>query len=80
MIKTLSTNKEKEAAYLLERLKMIDKEKRKNQKEKSQKKRIWKEKWKKGMMRRVQAKWDKEKQINSKRQYAKRNSQSKSDK
>lgn len=51
VVKSLSTKQEKDALYLINRLKEIQKEKKKTQNEKAQEKKRWKEKWEAGMNR-----------------------------
>lgn len=49
LVKTLSTDKEKEARYFIQRLKLIEKERKKADTSKHEEKRRWKEKWEAGM-------------------------------
>ena len=49
LVKSLSTDKEKEARYFIQRLKLIEKERKKSDKTRSDAKREWKEKWSAGM-------------------------------
>lgn len=55
VVKALSNDKEKEVRYMVQRLKLIEKEKKKAKKEHDRNKKDWKDKWEKGMNRHLMA-------------------------
>lgn len=77
VVKALSSDKEKEVRYMVQRLKLIEKEKKRIKKETDKKKRDWKEKWTKGMNRHLEdankkKKIEKYRKIQGKKSHAKR--------
>ena len=72
VVKALSTDKEKEVRYMVQRLKLIQKEKKRIRKVNDKKKKEWKEKWDAGMNKNLkilekQRKKDKYKKLQSKK-------------
>lgn len=74
-MKQVMTDEEKKAAYLLQRLKLIKKEKDKLKKENERKKKEWKEKWQQGMNRNRDAKNRKIKKEQTKKKMIKKSRQ-----
>ncbi len=70
VIKNYNLDSEKEAVFLIQRLKAIEKEKKRVKHEKDTKKKAWTEKWKEGMNRRFMHKIQKQKKQAQKQKYA----------